>query len=98
MIAFTKSYKTSDDQLFGSVEEAKTHELELVFKNNDLTKDVAMGFSMVIMENKDIILDILTTTVTSKPKARAIHGGTKKRIKPSDPLSGVIGAIPATNA
>lgn len=32
-----------------------------------------------IIENADKIIDILTTTATSKPKARKINGGTKVR-------------------
>lgn len=105
MIQFTKSYKTSDNQLFGSVEEAKIHELELVIAKINPTHGVSPenvdAIATMIMNNKDIILDILTTTPNSKPKARAIHGGTKKRNKTPDVLLGGIvgvGAIPATNA
>jgi len=69
MIAFTKSYKTSDDQLFGSVEEAKTHELSLVIGQEPVIKSTGLPseplqdvIAEMIMANKDIIVDILTTT------------------------------------
>lgn len=32
-----------------------------------------------IIENRDEIVDVLTTTINSKPSARKINGGTKKR-------------------
>jgi len=33
----------------------------------------------LILDKKDKIIDILTMTSSSKPKARAVNGGTKKR-------------------
>ena len=33
----------------------------------------------ILMENQEQVLDILTTTPTSKPKARKINGGSKPR-------------------
>jgi len=74
MIEFTKSYKTSDGQVFGSIEEAQIHELLLVV---NLDKDQAE----YVIQHKDKVVDILTTTPNSKPKARATNGGTKKRAK-----------------
>lgn len=82
MITFSKSYKTSDNQVFGSIEEAQLHEIETIiikfplFENNSAT---VPEIAKLIINNKDVIIDILTTTPNSKPKARAIHGGTKKR-------------------
>lgn len=72
MIEFTKSYKTADGQVFGTIEEAQMHELGDALK---LSSDIISG----IMANKDIVIDILTMTPTSKPKARKVNGGTKKR-------------------
>ena len=72
MIQFTKSYKTGDGQVFGTIEEAQTHELTLALK---LDVNAIKG----IMDKKDLVVDILTTTPNSKPKARSLNGGTKKR-------------------
>jgi hypothetical protein len=79
MIVFTKSFKASDDQVFGSIQEAQLHELEIVLASKNHTAAETVSFSKLILDKKDIIVDILTTGPNSKPKARAIHGGTKKR-------------------
>lgn len=72
MIEFTKSYKTADAQVFGSIEDAQVHEISAILGiSSDISKN--------IVSNKDKVMDILTTTSNSKPKARTIHGGTKKR-------------------
>lgn len=77
MIEFTKSYKTADGQVFGSIEDAQAHEIEVLFEKNpfETPKDAAA----IVLKNKTILIDILTTTPNSKPKARATHGGTKNR-------------------
>jgi hypothetical protein len=79
MIEFTKSYKTADGQVFGSIEEAQTHEITRIFEKNPFT--TAAEAAAVVLKNKTILLDILTTTPNSKPKARTTHGGTKSRKK-----------------
>lgn len=86
MITFTKSYTTSDKQMFGTIIEAKKHELEIFFgkmavpvgENPFDSNDISTIADYLIL-NKDILIDVLTTNTTSKPKARAINGGTKKR-------------------
>ena len=93
MINFTKSYKTSDNQVFTSIDEAKIHELETLFTNINLTHGSTVGSGLAteiakfIMDKKDIIVDILTTNPNSKPKARVIHGGTKKRPSITKPIT-----------
>ena len=79
MIEFTKSYKTADSQVFASISEAQSHELKLLGLNTAVkdTNNIADW----IVQNKGAIVDILTTTPNSKPKARSIHGGTKTRKK-----------------
>jgi hypothetical protein len=79
MIEFTKSYKTADGQVFGSIEDAQMHEVEVLFEKNpfETPKDAAS----IVIKNKTVLIDILTTTPNSKPKARATHGGTKSRKK-----------------
>ena len=79
MIEFTKSYKTADGQVFGSIEDAQLHEIEVLFEKNpfETPKDAAA----IVVKNKTILIDVLTTTPNSKPKARTTHGGTKNRKK-----------------
>lgn len=81
MIEFTKSYKTQDGQVFGTIEQAQTHELGQIFKQCNPTPSgqQQIDIARMVLEKKDIIIDILTTTPNSKPKARTTHGGTKNR-------------------
>ena len=77
MIEFTKSYKTADGQVFGSIEDAQRHEVSTIFlKNKFATAEEAAD---IVLAYKDILIDVLTTTPNSKPKARTTHGGTKNR-------------------
>ena len=77
MIEFTKSYKTADGQVFGSIEDAQAHEIEAMFEKNPF--ETPADAAKVVIQNKAILIDILTTTPNSKPKARSTHGGTKNR-------------------
>lgn len=85
MITFTKSYKTEDGSIFGTIEEAQKYELRClveghpVMQSVELPKDWGKTIATIIMDNRDVVLDILTTTPTSKPAARKINGGSKKR-------------------
>jgi hypothetical protein len=82
MIEFTKSYRTADGQVFGTIEQAQSHELSQLFKQCSLTSvGSTLDIAKMVLEKKDLIVDILTTTPNSKPKARASHGGTKARKK-----------------
>jgi hypothetical protein len=81
MIEFTKSYKTQDGQVFGSIGEAQIHELEILFNAENGYTDSLLPNKIAhhILSNKDFLIDVLTTTPNSKPKARTTHGGTKNR-------------------
>lgn len=79
MIEFTKSYKTADGQVFGSIEDAQVHEIETIFSKNPFS--TAKEAAAIVLKNKTVLIDVLTTTPNSKPKARATHGGTKARGK-----------------
>ena len=79
MIAFTKSYKTTDGQVFSSIEEAQVHELVEFMNEKKFVNNPSEVIAKFILDNKVSIMDILTTTPNSRPKGRAIHGGTKKR-------------------
>lgn len=77
MIEFTKAYKTTSGQTFESIEAAQEAELQGILAGSEgSTGTVAKR----IVEKSDQIIDVLTTTAKSKPKARRINGGTKKRI------------------
>ena len=79
MIEFTKSYKTADGKTFGTIEEAQRNDLKLLGLTT-LVKETENITDWIVC-NKVAIVDILTTTPNSKPKARASHGGTKTRKK-----------------
>jgi hypothetical protein len=79
MIEFTKSYKTTDGQVFSSIEAAQMHEIVLLFNDDKFDATAHNTIAKFLLSKKDALIDIFTTTPNSKPKARAIHGGTKKR-------------------
>ena len=80
MIEFTRSYKTGDGQVFATIEEAKVHELkQFLLSTNIVSAGDVPSFAKLLLDKKDVVVDILTMNPNSKPKARSIHGGTKKR-------------------
>lgn len=81
MIEFTRSYKTGDGQVFGTIVEAQAHELAALMKSNDLGPNGAEAVAQFLIAQKDAVIDILTMTPNSKPRARKTHGGTKIRKK-----------------
>ena len=89
MIEFTKAFKTTDGETHASLEEAKRHELVNIFlgqqlPESDQAKQDADNAAQTVLDAADKIVDILTTTATSKPRARKINGGSKPR-KPKTP-------------
>jgi len=84
MIERTNSFKVGD-QSFLTLGEAQKYELELLLKADGGPHDLAE----FILVNKTKILDILTMTPTSKPKARKLNGGTKKRTVITDAATSV---------
>lgn len=81
MLTFTKAYKTSDGQTFEAIDVAQAHEIEIsLTANNDAhVRGNAQLIAEWIVANKDKLVDVLTTTATSKPSARKINGGRKTR-------------------
>jgi len=80
MIQFTKSYKTTDGQVFGSVEQAQLHELEALLQKvpgNNAASPASVAKHL--LDNKAVLIDVLTTNPNSKPKARSVNGGSKRR-------------------
>jgi len=85
MIERVTAYKASNGQTFEKIEDVQKFEVSLVlagsgreFKSIGL-QNVCDEIAGAVLENKDKILDILTTGPRSKPKARAINGGRKAR-------------------
>lgn len=85
MIEFIKSFATSSGAVFKTIEEAQREELRLTLTTDEFIP--AKGLFDILLERREQIVDILTMTPTSKPKARAIHGGRKPRKKESAPPS-----------
>ena len=95
MIEFTKSYKTADGEVFATLEEAKRHELVIALRKINIPLVIALqkpnippganismdDVAMLVLKAQDEIIDILTMSPKSKPKARKLHGGTKVRGK-----------------
>lgn len=86
MITFTKAFLTSDERTFSTVEEAQRHEIALLlrFDESDLENAPILNS---IMDSAEKIVDILTTTVSSKPKARKCNGGKKTRKPTTEPTA-----------
>lgn len=86
-VNFTKSIETSDLKLFGTLEAAQAHELSLLFGNyaDDTTAFGVEQIALKILENKEKVIDILTTTERSRPHRRKINGATRKK-KEKKPL------------
>lgn len=81
MIEKTQSY-SANGKIFASLKEAQTEEVKSTLASHGNlfnTPDGIGVLSEAIIANADKLVDILTTKGSSKPKARAINGGTKKR-------------------
>lgn len=81
MIEKTTAYKVGD-QVFSTITDAQVHEIEVLFKDFPIVDNPVWnphGIALRILETQQVILDILTMTPSSKPKARAINGGRKPR-------------------
>lgn len=87
MIKRTPAWETSTGAFVRTLEEAQQCEIEVVLKMRfeagpDITPDQEIDvefFAKLLVVNKDRVIDILTTTANSKPKARKINGGRKPR-------------------
>lgn len=78
MIEKTQSYKTSNGKIFGSIKEAQVEEIAVLIGGVIESKCAQEVFDMLV-GNAEKVVDILTAKGSSKPKARSINGGTKKR-------------------
>ena len=93
MIEKTSAFKVAG-QSFLTLRDAQLYSLEGMGLGALKANEVAPW----LIENKDEVIDILTTTSKSLPKARKIHGGTKNR-KPvvTAPAVNVVSTPPPTN-
>lgn len=80
MIEKCQSFKTSDGSMHASIEAAQQHEIKEFlsqrFNGSDLDADAV---ATALIKDKNSVVDILTMKATSKPSARKVNGGTKKR-------------------
>lgn len=84
MITRTTGYASSDGTVHRTLEGAQRAEIVEIFKAHAGPSPKADPWTVeymadIVMQNSTKLLDILTTTSRSKPRARAVNGGTKKR-------------------
>ena len=92
MIEFTRSFKTSDANVFSSLELAQKHEITRLLQDTigtDKPSLTPIQAADIIVGNLAKVVDILTTTANSRPKARKQNGGTKARKPKVTPATGV---------
>jgi hypothetical protein len=77
MIEKTHSFKTSDGNLWPTIEEAQKHELELFLKEAKF--EDGTNLATALLDKRAHIVDLLTMKATSHAKARKINGATKTR-------------------
>lgn len=79
MIEFSRSYRTSDGKCYATLGEAQATELMMLLKKTIGEPDESLNaFADAILANKDDIIEILTLSDSSRPKAR----GVPKKRKP----------------
>lgn len=67
------------DKTFPTLLDAQKHDLMLILeKDETVPKDLHPTFTSFMINFSTAIVDILTTTPTSRAKARKTNGGTKK--------------------
>ena len=85
-ISFTKAF-VANGKTFASLEEAQQAEIEALFLDQGDNIISADGIALLILANADKIIDVLTTTESSRPAARRVNGGTKKRKPKTEALA-----------
>ena len=71
-------HTTSDGKTFTEWALAQSHEIGLLLSDKLLPPSAEEAID-AILKHREALVDILTTTPNSLPKARAIHGGKKPR-------------------
>ncbi len=83
MIQKTVSFTTSDGALHATVELAQAHELEKFLKEKLATSE-ASDLALLLLKNKEAIVDLLTMKANSRPKARKTNGAIRKKTTKTD--------------
>lgn len=86
MIEFAKSYRVGP-KVFATLEEAQAASLLEIFEHiliGDAKATINAQhlnplIAEVLIKERERVIDILSTTASSKPRARKINGGRKKR-------------------
>lgn len=80
-IEFAKSYKTSDGMCHATLTAARAHELALLFGGKDGVAGFGIDYIIdVLVGNADKVVNILTMTERSRPKARGSKKPRKNRV------------------
>lgn len=87
---YTKAIKTADGRAFFDLAEAQAHELFQLLAPHCTATPLGLAdaqteaFCGLLIKEAEKVADILTTTPTSRPKARKINGATRKaKVKPA---------------
>jgi len=87
MIERIAAFLTSAGVACGTLEEAQEAELTTILMGDTTTLPIsnehAQLAAAVLVENKDLVVDILTTTKNSRPRGRKINGAKRSSKKPS---------------
>ena len=75
MIEFTKAYVV-DGRTYANLRDAQVATIQGLFKKEPLQ---SVEVAETLLASASTVIDTLSMTERSKPKARATHGGTKKR-------------------
>lgn len=80
-IQFARSYQASDGKCYSTLMEAQKVEIEALLSRIGGEKLTAKEAAELIVNHSEKFMDVLSTTETSRPKARAVNGGRKPRKK-----------------
>lgn len=81
MISKTQAYKASDGTFCATLEEAQVISLRSLFAGIEHASGQADVMAKTVLDNKDAVLDILTTTKRSRPSRRLVNGYRGKKQK-----------------
>jgi len=80
MIQFAKLPVTSDGRSWSTLADAQFEELKILLEFPDgKPVDSAAAVLLKVVTSAHAVVDVLTMKTSSKPSARAIHGGRKPR-------------------
>lgn len=79
MIERKPAFVTSDGETFAELIDAQRHEIARLLNIEPLSNIAPVDVLDAIVEHRDKLVDILTTTATSKTRARKVNGGRKTR-------------------